>query len=171
MMRSVGLRDMSIQEVCHQVLQLKLYSSSYEVITTSLEGSRKVEANDENILLKPSRLDLYAMRQDFTSDPVVLSANFITFVCKYFVKDNTLCKRKKLLDERTHPSYPSSPKGMHFSKYCKYNLLKFKPWIGNITSAWSYETIEEESDYVTHWLRFLQSPQSVQLLPNQIREL
>lgn len=79
--------------------------------------------------MKPSLLDLYAMRGDFTSDPTVMNANFITFVSMYFVKDNTLYKRKKLVVVRTHPNYPSSPKGIHFSKYCKYNLLKFKPWI------------------------------------------
>lgn len=31
----VGLRDMSIQEICHQLIKLKLHSSSFQVITLS----------------------------------------------------------------------------------------------------------------------------------------
>ena len=47
MMKAVGERDMSMQEVMHQILSLKLFSSSFNVITVSLDGSRKckVESN------------------------------------------------------------------------------------------------------------------------------
>lgn len=171
MMRSIGLRDMSIQEVCHQVLQLKLYSSSYEVISTSLDGSRKVDVEDQNIQSKPSLLDLYATRNNFTSDPKILNTNFITFVANYFVKNDNVYKRKKIVVVRTHPNYPSAPKGVHFGKYCKYNLVKFKPWIGEVASAWNNETIEAEEDYITAWFNFLQSPLSNDLLPNHLQEL
>ena len=43
MMKAVGQRDMSIQEVMHHILSIKLVSSSFQVITTSLDGSRKVQ--------------------------------------------------------------------------------------------------------------------------------
>lgn len=43
MMKAVGQRDMSIQEVMHHILSIKLVSSSFQVITTSLGGSRKVQ--------------------------------------------------------------------------------------------------------------------------------
>lgn len=39
MMRAVGQRDMSVQEVMHQLLSIKLVSSSFQVISTSLHGS------------------------------------------------------------------------------------------------------------------------------------
>jgi len=42
MIKSVGERDYSIQEVMHHLLSLKLYSSTYSVISASLEGSRKI---------------------------------------------------------------------------------------------------------------------------------
>ena len=43
MMKAIGQRDMSAQEVMHQILSLKLFSSSFQVVTTSLEGSRKIK--------------------------------------------------------------------------------------------------------------------------------
>ena len=39
MMMAVGQRDMGIQEVMHQLLSIKLLSSSFQVISTSLDGS------------------------------------------------------------------------------------------------------------------------------------
>lgn len=43
MMRAIGQRDMSIQEVMHQLLSIKLLSSSFQVITASLDGCRKLD--------------------------------------------------------------------------------------------------------------------------------
>jgi len=43
MMRAVGQRDMSIQEVMHHIPSIKLVSSSFQVITTFLDGSWKVK--------------------------------------------------------------------------------------------------------------------------------
>lgn len=42
MMRAIGQRDMGVQEVMHQILSIKLLSSSFQVISASLEGSRKI---------------------------------------------------------------------------------------------------------------------------------
>ena len=39
MMMAVGQRDMGIQEVMHQLLSIKLLSSSFQVISASLDGS------------------------------------------------------------------------------------------------------------------------------------
>lgn len=64
MMRAVVLRDMSIQEVCHQLLKLKLHSSSFQVVTLSLDGSRKIANVNGELISKWSLLDLYANRED-----------------------------------------------------------------------------------------------------------
>lgn len=50
MMRAVGQRDMSIQEVMHHILSIKLISSTFQVITTSLEGPRKVKLSNDGSL-------------------------------------------------------------------------------------------------------------------------
>lgn len=58
LMQSVGLRDMSIQEVCHMILKSKLYSSSFEVVVVSLNGSRKAEYLNGEWTLRHSVLDV-----------------------------------------------------------------------------------------------------------------
>ena len=62
MMKAVGERDMSAQEVMHQFLSLKLYSSSYHVITTSLNGSRKFHVADNTLQVEPSLHELHLLR-------------------------------------------------------------------------------------------------------------
>ena len=59
MMKAVGQHDMSIQEV------IKLFSSSFQVVTVPLEGSHKVKLLDNEIVTEPAVLDNYAQRQQF----------------------------------------------------------------------------------------------------------
>ena len=49
MMKAVGQRDISVQEVMHQLLSLKLFCSSYQVVTASLNGSRKFDIKHNNL--------------------------------------------------------------------------------------------------------------------------
>ena len=43
MIKSLGQRDYSIQEVMHHLLSLKCVSATYEVINASLDGSRRIQ--------------------------------------------------------------------------------------------------------------------------------
>eukprot|EP00111_Clytia_hemisphaerica_P019671 TCONS_00058065-protein len=95
MMRAVGKRDISIQEVCHHLLQLNFYSSSFKVITVSLSGSRKLKNYDGQIVSQPSFLDVYANRADYSADPNVCKVNFIDFHSNYVVVKDSLVKRKQ----------------------------------------------------------------------------
>ena len=61
-MKTVGQRDMSVQEVMHQILSLKLFGSSFQVVTVSLDGTRKLEVVEDDIVSKPSSVDDYAGR-------------------------------------------------------------------------------------------------------------
>ena len=49
MMKAVGQRDMSIQEVMHQSLSPKLFSSSFEVVSLSFDGIRKLKNEDGEV--------------------------------------------------------------------------------------------------------------------------
>ena len=51
-MKAVGQRDMSIQEVMHDILSIKLCGSSFQVITVPLQGTRKVRIVDIEILTR-----------------------------------------------------------------------------------------------------------------------
>ena len=171
MMKAVGERDMSAQEVMHQLLSLKLYSSSYHVITTSLNGSRKFHVADNTLQVEPSVLDDYAARASFVEgSPDILHLNFIQFVSQYFVKDCCLKKRTKPVIVRTFPTYSSNPQSQYYGLFCKYQLLRYKPWINNYTSVWENEE-EKDSTFISHWNQFLQTEQAQQLVPNWSREL
>ena len=56
---------MSMQEVMHQNLSLKLFSSSFNVITVSLDGSRKCKVENNVLITEPSTLDYYAERTNY----------------------------------------------------------------------------------------------------------
>ena len=86
MMKAVGQRDLSIQEVMHHILSIKLVSSSFQVITTSLDGSRKVQLTaDGSLNTKPSLFDTYAGRAIYERHfPGISNCNFIEFASNYF---------------------------------------------------------------------------------------
>ena len=53
---------MSIPEVIHQMISLKLHSSSLSDVSVSLEGSSRVANDDFELKGEPSVLDNYAQR-------------------------------------------------------------------------------------------------------------
>ena len=84
MMRAIGQRDMGIQEVMHQILSIKLLSSSFQVVTASLNGSRNIKVQNGQLQTDPSILDLYAKRNQFENDfPGVSELNFVQFVSTF----------------------------------------------------------------------------------------
>ena len=128
MMKAVGQRDMSAQEVMHQILSLKLFSSSFQIVSVSLEGSRRIKLENNDIITEPSIIDHYANRILFKDDhPEVINLNFQSFVSKFYVKNNKLHKRPKMVIVRTFPNYHSNPKDKNFGLFCKFQLLKYKP--------------------------------------------
>ncbi|XP_066929609.1 uncharacterized protein [Clytia hemisphaerica] len=48
--KSVGERDFSAQEVMHQILSLKLHCSTFDVVNCSLEGSRQMKVVDQELI-------------------------------------------------------------------------------------------------------------------------
>ena len=171
MMKAVGQRDMSIQEVMHQILSLKLFSSSYQVVTVSLEGTRKLEVVGNDVVSQPSVLDDYANRQQFRDDyPGILKENLIQFVSKYYVKDKSLFFRPKMVVVRTFPSYYGNPTTPYYGSFCKYQLMKHKPWNTKPSTLWNDEE-ETDSTFIAYWNLFLQSDLGRELVPNWKHEL
>ena len=68
-MKSLGQRDYSAQEVMHHLLSLKLVSSSLKVIPVSLNGSRRVK-------LKFSKQPYYTLLMIASSMPGIIFLNF-----------------------------------------------------------------------------------------------
>lgn len=172
MMRAVGQRDMSIQEVMHHILSIKLVSSSFQVITTSLDGSRKVKLTaDGSLNTEPSLLDSYASRAIFEADfPGISKCNFIEFASNYSQTRTGIKKRASSVVIKAYPNYSSSPKGPSYGLFCRYQLLRYKPWQHSVDNAWGDK---EGSDcvYIDNWHSFLKTPNAKQFVPNWLQQI
>ncbi|CAB4018424.1 ATP-dependent DNA helicase PIF1 [Paramuricea clavata] len=96
-LKTLGERDYSTQEVMHHLFSSKLHSSSFNVVPVSLNGSRRVHTNhsvhNDNIsCTSNSPLDVYANRQHYDSSPEAMNLNFVQFTTKYKVDDGNLTK-------------------------------------------------------------------------------
>ncbi len=89
-------------------------------------------------------LQEYAARTKLNSRYTGLSQlNLMQYVSQYTKVRGELTKRVNLYIVRTFPKISANPAGPDFGKYCKYQLIKFKPWEGQPSNAWNNE---DESD-------------------------
>ena len=142
------------------------------MITVSLDGSRKCKVKNNVLITEPSTLDYYAERMNYCpqSEVEFLNMNFIGFVSNYTIVKDELRKRKSQVIVRTIPNYSADPNGINYAKFCKYQLIKYRPWQNKPSSGWENE---EESDitYILHLQRFLETDTGKMLVPNWHREL
>ena len=116
-------------------------------------------------------MDDYADRQQFRQDyPEIMQINFIEFVSKYTVKEESLHLKPKIVVVRTFPNYYSNPLSPYYGLFCKYQLMKFKPWNCKPSNLWNDED-ETDETFITHWNLFLQSPEAQCFVPNWKYEL
>ena len=88
MLKTVGQRDYSIQGVMHHLLSLKFVSATHEVVTASLDGSRRITIqNGCQSCTSPSIFDIYAEREKYIHlDAQLLQYNFCKFVSTFSIK-------------------------------------------------------------------------------------
>ena len=156
MIKSVGQRDYSIQEVMHHLLSLKCVSATHEVINTSLDGSRRVQVSkNKDFCTIPSMLDIYAEREKFIKTfPDILTYNFLQFTSTFVSKNSKLEKRKQAVIVKTYPKFSSNPQNQQYGLFCKYQLLKYKPWQHVADNAW--DNLEQcDETYKACWMNFL----------------
>lgn len=168
MMKGVGCRDMGIQEVMHNILSLKLCSSSFQVFSVSLDGSRKFQVKDGDVATELSYLDCYADRMNLK--PECEKLNFLDFCANYCIIDKTIKKRKKVVVVRTFPSYNGNPKGKNFGLYCKYQLIRYKIWIDKPSNTW-HDLEESDENFVQAWHNFLESVEGKSSYPDWEAEI
>ena len=71
---------------------------------------------------------------------------------------------------RTFPNYPSNPKGSNFALFCKYQLLKYKPWQTVPDNVWN-NTADCEENFVSCWNEFLETDIGQLLVPEWKHEM
>ena len=81
----------------------------------------------------------------------------IHFCANYNVFNGVIEKRKEVVVVRTFPSYSSNGNSENYGLYCKYQLLKYKPWVDSPSTAWCNED-ETDTTYINYWHSFLDTP-------------
>ena len=71
---------------------------------------------------------------------------------------------------KTHPNYSSNPKGPSYGLFCKYQPLKYKPWLHSFNSARD-EQDNSEVVYIEKWHEVLTSSTAKMLVPNCFLQL
>ena len=139
-MKFLGERDYAAQETMHHLLSLKLHSSSFKVMPVSLNGSHRVcdtaTIEEGDCCTDYSLLDVYTNREQYDCSPNVINMNFVQFATIYKVINNELTKLPENIIPRIFPTYSPNPKGPNFGLYCKYQLLRYKPWKTSQNNAW-----------------------------------
>ena len=145
-MKTLGERDYAAQETMHHLLSLKLHSSSFKVVPVSLNGSRRVRHNaeDGDYCTEDSLLDVYANRQQYDSSHAIMNMNFVQFATTFKVVNNELKKLPENIVPRIFPTYSPNPKGPNFGLYCKYQLLRYKPWQTTQNNPWDDQEPTDE---------------------------
>ena len=162
LLRSVGERDFSAQETSHMLLSLPLFSCTYNFVTVALNSSRKLTRDDNSgeLTLEPSALDDYATR-----DGSLAHLNLCQFVSNYHTIRGRVTKRSAPVIVRTFPSFSSNPQSHMYDQYCKFQLVKYRPWTASPSHAW------ETNDFVAAYTDYLQTNEATHYIPNFAQEL
>ena len=146
---------------------MKLVSSSFNVQPISLDRSRKGKNfNNEDVATNDSLLDVYAKRAKYVDTiPDIIAINFITFATNYKVVNNKLTAQPKNTVPRIFPTYSPNNKGPNFPLYCKYHLLRYKPWHTTQENVWGDQP-GTENIYINKWREFLETPYAKEHVPD-----
>ena len=173
-MKTFGERDFAAQETMHHLLSLKLHSSSFNVIPVSLNGSRKVSNNfsleNDSICTTNSQLDHYANRDQYDNSPDVMNLNFLQFATKFKVVNGKLTKLPDNVIPKVFPNYSSNSREPKIALFCKYQLLRFKPWQRTPNNAWGDTQLSDEM-LTNCWQQFLQTPYAQTNVPHWLEKL
>ena len=168
-MKTLGQRDFSAQETIHHLLSLNFFSSSFIVFPVNLNGSHRLNLSDapNEEVTTDSLLDTYAQRDKYQADLKcnLTNMNFLEFATKYKLVSGKLVTQPKNLIPRVFPTYSSSIKSPNFGLYCKYQLLRYRPWKTTPQDAWGNKQ-ENDELFISQWKTFLQSEYAQSYVPD-----
>jgi Helitron helicase-like domain at N-terminus len=182
MMHVLGQRDVSLYEACHQLAGLSLHKSNILIVNSNLQAGNQIAFNEHtgDIEERTNLVDLYKLRNQY-SDIDLSSMNFVEFGTKYQNKlqviDKGLSTEKQRLVKHSRPEhialrifqkFSSNPGNAQYNLYCKYQLLRYKPWINNFENALTagINFDDENECYKLSWHDFLNSEIAKDLVPD-----
>ena len=152
----------------HHLLSLNFVSSSFIVFPVNLNGSRRLNLSDapHEVVTTDSFLHTYAQRDKYRADLKcnLTNMNFLEFATKYKLVSGKLVAQPKNLIPRVFPTYSSSIKSPNFGLYCKYQLLRYRPWKTTPQDAWGNKQ-ENNELFISWWKTFLQSEYAQNYVP------
>ena len=117
---------------------------------------KKSSVDTDQVCSENIFLDVYANRSDYDKSLEISSLNSVEFATKYKVVNKKLTKQPDNVIPRVFPSYSSNPKGPNFPLYCKYQLLRYKPWKISQDNAW--DNLEPANEnFIQKWHVFLET--------------
>ena len=139
----------------------------------SLNGSRRVRDTasiDKGESCTDYSLDVYANREQYESSENIMNMNFVQLATTYKVVNNELTKLPENIIPRIFPTYSPNPKGPNVGLYCKYQLLRYKPWKTTQNNAWVDQEPTDEV-LINCWHEFLQTPYGQSNVPDWFDKL
>eukprot|EP00112_Aurelia_sp_Birch-Aquarium-sp1_P007931 Seg1866.4 transcript_id=Seg1866.4/GoldUCD/mRNA.D3Y31 product="hypothetical protein" protein_id=Seg1866.4/GoldUCD/D3Y31 len=79
--------------------------------------------------------------------------NFDQFATNHKIVNKKLALQNSNVVPKFYPNYPSSPSDK-YGMYCKYQLIRYRPWSTNIQDAWDNECAENAT-YIRKWTQFM----------------
>ena len=178
MIKACGNRDYGPLEVSHHINSIPLHKSTVKVEKLNLDGFRKIPIKHVNKTMKEKKeikmeaglMDFYSKRREYKTqlkDPQIMDLNLIEFCHKYSIKrkDNTLVNRDKEVVFRIFPNPSLNPLSHLYGDYCKFSLIKYKPWEKNIKFAWG-TLVERDEILIKAWEHFLKSELGKSKIPD-----
>ena len=122
---------------------------------------------------KDSVLKCYTFRRKFIKEfPDIMSLNFMEF-SRLFIIDRS-SKIKLRPNPETHviriiQKFSSAPANPNYHEYCKFELLRFKPWADHIHNALAEGQQADNEGWIESWQQFRDSEQGLLLIPRSSR--
>ena len=163
-----GERMMSRQETSHLIQGLPLVSCSHSFVVVNMKIlSTKIQRRnkqEESAALK-SISELYGEHmnieswinehemQAFENDHPLQPMSFHSFAGILYAGQkgrfrNKLRRHRRKVVTKFTPKLCCDPAGKQYAEYCRYALIKYRPWEGSILNAWGENAINE-------WYAFL----------------
>ena len=176
MMKRAAQRDQGKVEVMHYCVEGKSYSTSFRVRNINLNPKFSVALSFNSQSKKFKRCDylsFYKLRP-----PSQKQVSFDEFTKLYqlsrsgelipLTTDNLKTDVRRFI-----PKFPSNPRGKNYQKYCKFQLLRFKPWqdLSEIIHDIDGDDDSQPESYVREYHDFLKTDQVVKAQDDWAQEL
>ena len=164
MIRSVGERDFSAQETAHMLLSLPLVSCTYSFFTLSLKQDHQVVQDTGQLVIKQSLIDHYCIRTAH------MDTSLLKFAAEFSISKGEIKRRSSPVIVRTFPQYSPNPSGDSYDLYCKYQLIKHKPWHTDMSNAWGGGE-GSSAVWISQYQNFLLTDAARECIPHVSQEL